>query len=235
MQVRLGGTDLQLSCRPPAAEGSSGAAAAGTAGGGRTAAEALAALVLACPALFSSADVLELCSWVAPLASLAALRWCRRAVAAGASEAGLELLRRNARRNGHLFVIERLRLQQLEWQEQEGQLEAEQGRREQRRQQQQRQLLQAFPAGFTAVLAAAPTSSGDLCRLLSSAAALLSRRNGALVLLCACDAAALQRAAEAAPAAGLREASPLPAELATAAGMVAGSSPVHFLGLQHCC
>lgn len=216
LQLQLGSAELHLSCRRCAGGVAAAAAAA------RAASQALAALLLACPAFFSGADVLELCTWDAPLASLAALRWCRRVVAAGAGEAAVQLHRRNARRNGHLFIIERLRLQQLAWAQPE---------LEQQRQQQQEQLLRAFPAGFHSVLAAAPADTSDLQCLLSSAAPLLSRRPGSLLLLCALDQAAMLQAGEAAAAAAGLRAAPLPPELVAAAAAVAAGD-VHILGFE---
>ncbi|PRW58059.1 Methyltransferase 6 [Chlorella sorokiniana] len=240
VQLNLGSTPLQLWCRQPA-RGSDTAAAVEAAAGARAATEALAALVLACPAFFHNTHVLELCSWDAPLASLAALRWCRRAVAAGASEAAVALLRRNAQRNGHLFVIERLRLQQLTWQQQpenqqqQGEQEQQQRRQgEQERQQQERQLLRAFPDGFHAALAAVPPTNGELQGLLGSARVQLSRQPGALLLLCASDAAAVQQAVAAAAGHGLQQAGCLPAEVTSAVHAVAESSGTQFLVLQHC-
>lgn len=217
--LRLPGspTELRLACRPAAA----GAAA-------RAAAEALAALVLACPAFFSAAAVLELCGWDAPLGALAALRWCRRAVAAGASEAQVHLLRLNVRRNGHLFIYERLRLQHLAWAQPQGQ--AEQAQAEQARREQQAALLRAVPGGFDAVLATVPcTAAGSLQELLAGAAQLLARRPCSLLLLCAADPAAVEQVGEAAAAAGLRAAQ-LPPELETAAAALQG---VRILALQH--
>lgn len=226
VQLRLGGTTLQLCCRQL---GQSTAGAAAAASSARAAAEALAALVLACPAYFNNTDVLELCSWDAPLSSLAALRWCRRAVAAGASEAAVALLRRNAQRNSHLFLIERLRLQQLAWQQPPL---GQEGRQE--RQQQEQQLRRAFPRGFQAVLAAVPAAEAELPSMLAAASAQLSHRPGALLLLCAGSAAAAQQAAAAVAAVGLREAAPMAAELAAAATTVSAISGMHFVALCHC-
>lgn len=222
VRLSLGSTPLQLWCQQLAQSGDT-ATAAVAASGAQAAAEALAALVLACPGYFNNADVLELCGWDAPLASLAALRWCRRAVAAGANEAVVALLRRNALRNSHLFVIERLRLQQLAWQQQ---LEE--------RQQQELQLLRAFPGGFQAVLAVVPATDAELQGMLAAASVQLSRRPGALLLMCASTAAEVQAAAAAAAALGMRGAAPLPPELAAAVCAVAESSGMHFAGLHRC-
>ena len=236
VRLRLGagspGPQLQLQvlCPPTLQQGAATAAAAAD----KAAAEALATLVLSCPALFHGTNVLEMCSWHAPLAALAALRWCRHAVAAGGSEAAVQLLRRNARRNGHLFVIERLRLQLLTWRgpwHQHG--EAEGGEDQQRqRQYQQEQLLRAFPAGFDAVVAAAPAdaSAADLHRLLSTAAALMCRRQRSPTLLCVAAQPAMQQAVvEAAAGVGLGEAPTLAPEVVAAA---AAALPLHIVFLQ---
>ena len=228
LQLSLGSAALQLSCRRPQPEGALEA---------RAAAAALAALVLRCPAFFQGTHVLELCSWDAPLAALAALRWCRRAVAAGGSEAAVGLLRRNARRNSHLFVVERLRLQQLSWWHAEEEVD-EQAAQQRQQQQQLGQLQRAFPAGFQAVLAAAGSAS-EVQQLLGAAAALLSRQPDALAILCLTGHDADRQIAAAAANVGLRQA-PLPPELATAAAAGAGEAPppmpagtLQFICMQH--
>lgn len=237
VQLQLGGTALQLWCRQPALSGDAAMDEPAAASGAQAAAQALAALVLACPAYFNGAAVLELCSWDAPLASLAALRWCRLAVAAGPGQAAVALLRRNAQHNSHLFIIERLRLQQLAWRGPAVQQQDQQQQRQQQQgsmQQQERQLRQAFPDGFQAVLACVPPVDEDLHGLLAAASVQLSRQPGALLLLCGGSDAAVRRAAAAAAALGLRQAVPLPAELDAAALLVAESTSMHFLGLQTC-
>jgi hypothetical protein len=169
------------------------------------AARALAAAALRCPALLNTADVLELCCWDAPLAALAALRWCRRAVAAGCSDGAVRLLRRNARANAHLVIIERLRLQQLEWQQgqQQAQQDACQHLQQQPQQQEQlAQLLRAFPAGFDAVLAALPPSpcAADVAQLVGLAEATLARRAASCALVCAEDSPGVLQEVKAAAA-----------------------------------
>ncbi|KAI7846222.1 hypothetical protein COHA_000292 [Chlorella ohadii] len=111
-------------------------------------------------------------------------------VAAGPGQAAVALLRRNAQHNSHLFIIERLRLQQLAWRgpavQQQDQQQQQQQRQQQQgsMQQQERQLRQAFPDGFQAVLACVPPVDEELHGLLAAASVQLSRQPGALLLLC---------------------------------------------------
>ena len=116
-----------------------------------------AALLLASPALLAGASDVELGCGPLALPSLAALRWCRLAVATDGSAAALGLLRQNAARVGPLFVIERLRLQRLEL---DGSAVGAGGSGGDdnglpRRQRQQRLLRSACPAGYDVVVSAA--------------------------------------------------------------------------------
>lgn len=131
---------------------------------------ALARLLLAIPSLLCSACVVELGCGAAALPSLAALRHCRLAVATDGAAAMLGLLRRNAASNGYKFVIERLRLQRLDLSKSE---DAE-------RQQQLATLRSACPGQFDVVVSAA---RADPELLVSTAATLLGRRQGAVALL----------------------------------------------------
>ena len=227
-RLQLGGAPLSLLCRPP--PGSEAAAA-----GDCAASAALATVALRCPQLLHAADVLELCCREAALAALAALRWCRRAVAAGSCAMDMPLLRRNALRNSHLFVFERLRVAPLAWQWQGSTSEKERGEAAaaDELEQQQQLMSRACPDGFGVVLAAphAAAAPADLQRLLACVAAMLSRQGRAVALLCAADVAPLQAAAA---AAGLSEAR-MDGEVAGAAAAAAAEAgtPLRFICLQH--
>lgn len=222
MQVQLWTASLRLLCRRSA----TGAGAAD-----RAAAEALSSAVQCWPQLFTNANVLELCCWQAPLAALAALRCCRLAVAAGASPEDVQLLRRNAWRCAPLVLFERLRLAQLAWQSvhdarqqaDEGRPETQAGVAEQQTEQLRQVLLEeqlqlmrrAVPDGFDAVLASVPAaaSSADLRQLLGTAAALLSWRPGAAVLLACAEGKAEEAVVADAAAAARLGLAPLPSSL----------------------
>lgn len=73
----------------------------------------LARLVIACPRSFLGKKVVEIGCGAAGLPTLAALRWCRRAVATDARPEAIAALRRNAIANGHKFVYERFRVQHV--------------------------------------------------------------------------------------------------------------------------
>ncbi|KAK9814946.1 hypothetical protein WJX73_002785 [Symbiochloris irregularis] len=81
----------------------------------RQASRAMAALILACPAVFTGATVLELGSGSSPLVTLAALRHCRSVVATDGNPAAVQLLLRNLCLNASRVVIERARVALLPW------------------------------------------------------------------------------------------------------------------------
>jgi hypothetical protein len=187
----------------------------------RAAAEALAAAVLRCPSYFGGTDVLEICLWDAPLAALAALHACRRAVVASGSLAEEHRVRYNVQCNSHTVVIERLRLHQLGWRSCRA-AEIQQQKQELEHDRQQQQLMQAHPAGFHAVLAVVPsgTSTAELQSLLDTVAALLSRSPRALALLCLPGAAEQQAAVAAAAAHPALAAANAPPELPVPEGLL---------------
>jgi hypothetical protein len=200
------------------------------------AAAALAEAVLRCPALTQGRHVLELCTCDAPLAAFAALRWCSRAVSAAADDAQLQLVRGNAQRNGHLVIIERLRLWQLDWRipsQQQGQPGQQADKyRWQRRKEQEAQLLQAFPGGFDAVVVAVGFECGDgseVCQLVAAAAAFLAHDPGSALLLAMPSGPGMQQAAlDAAAAASLQ-----PAPHLISLGTAAVPPAVQLLCLAH--
>ena len=192
--VQLGSASLRLRCPAPVP----------------VASQALAQLLLAAgPALLPfDSCVAELACGPAALPSLAVLRWCRRVVATDESPAALGLLRRNAAANGLLFVIERLRLQQLLLSVRPRCREAEAStqRHPQQQQQQQQQvsadkrfaqlrshqlgtLLSACPSDGYDLVVSAVATEGLLENLAATAAGLLSSGPHALALFCCSSSA----------------------------------------------
>jgi len=107
VDLTLGPLKLQLKV-PPTLDSSSYSGLGSV--GIKSSSIVLARIVLACPKLFSNRVVCEVSCGTTGLPSLAALRWCKRAIATDTSPLEISFFRRNAELNCHRFVCERLRI-----------------------------------------------------------------------------------------------------------------------------